>query len=113
MHKLHELREMLCRELEDYGNHESLDISSLEIVDKLAHAVKNIDKIIEHKGEDEYSGRRYMDDRAYSRGRGQKRDTMGRYSRADEMGASFRDLIDNAPDEQTRMEIQRMMRKFE
>lgn len=114
MHKLYDLREMLCRELEEYGDRDSLDMSSLEIVDKLAHAIKNIDKIVDSKSDNEYSGgRAYMDGRAYARGRGQKRDTMGRYSRTEDMGATFRDLMESAPDEQTRMELQRMMRKFE
>lgn len=46
MHKLVELRDVLCQELEDYGTHEQLDISELDVIDKLAHAIKNIDKII-------------------------------------------------------------------
>lgn len=46
MHKLVELREILLQELEDYGTHEQLDISELDVIDKLAHAIKNIDKVI-------------------------------------------------------------------
>ena len=57
MHKLYELKEMLCRELEEYGSRE-LNVGDLEIVDKLAHAIKNIDKIIMAKEEEEYSKRR-------------------------------------------------------
>lgn len=57
MHKLYELKEMLCRELEEYGSRE-LNVGDLEIVDKLAHAIKNIDKIIMAKEEEEYSERR-------------------------------------------------------
>lgn len=58
MHKLYELKEMLCKELEEYGSRD-LNVGDLEIVDKLAHAIKNIDKIIMAKEEEEqYSERR-------------------------------------------------------
>lgn len=58
MHELYELKEMLCKELEEYGRKGDLSAGSLEIVDKLAHALKNVDKIIESKEEEsgEYSG---------------------------------------------------------
>ncbi len=57
MHELYELKEMLCKELEEYGRKGDLSAGSLEIVDKLAHALKNLDKIIETKEEEsgEYS----------------------------------------------------------
>ena len=57
MHELYELKEMLCKELEEYGRKGDLSAGSLEIVDKLAHALKNVDKIIESKEEEsgEYS----------------------------------------------------------
>ena len=46
MQALHNLREMLCEELEEYGNKDTLTMSELDLIDKMAHAVKNIDKII-------------------------------------------------------------------
>lgn len=99
MHELHELKESLVRELEAYGKSGDLSKSSLEMIDKLAHAAKNITKVIEC--EDGYSNsygpaysRRdvtndyvrpdgsYRDGgMSYARGRGAKRDSMGRYSR--------------------------------
>lgn len=63
MHELYELKEKLCEELEKYGGQE-LTAGSLEVVDKLAHAIKNIDKIIEAKEEEEYS----MDGGSYEGG---------------------------------------------
>ncbi len=45
MHELHELKERLCDELKKYRN-EKLSSGTLDEIDKLAHAVKNIDKII-------------------------------------------------------------------
>lgn len=103
MHKIYELKDMLCEELEEYGSKDKLDVGGLEIVDKLAHAIKNIDKIIETYEEEGYSnenrdggmsnmypyyygdegGRSYRDrGGSYARGRGRnaRRDSIGRYS---------------------------------
>lgn len=57
MRELYELKEMLCKELEEYGRKGEMSAGSLEIIDKLAHAIKNICKIIEaYEEEEEYSG---------------------------------------------------------
>lgn len=56
MDGLYELKEMLCKELEEYGKKGELTAGSLEIVDKLAHAVKNLGKIIEMVEEDDEMG---------------------------------------------------------
>ncbi len=123
MHKLYELKDMLCEELEGYGSKEKLDVGGLDIVDKLAHAIKNIDKIIESYEEDGYSGRSYRsmatDGMSYGRGsyargrRNVRRDAMGRYSGADDMMAELHELMANAPDERTRQEFQRFISKME
>ncbi|MBQ7737051.1 MAG: hypothetical protein IJT62_04375 [Oscillospiraceae bacterium] len=52
MHALYNLKDMLCKELEEYGEQGELTAGSLEIVDKLAHAVKNLDKVIWAKEEE-------------------------------------------------------------
>lgn len=57
MHELMKLKEMLCEELEKYGAKGELTSGSLEVVDKLAHAIKNLCKIIEAYEDEEYSGR--------------------------------------------------------
>lgn len=131
MHKLEQLKDMLCEELEEYGAKDKLDMGGLEIVDKLAHAIKNIDKILESEGG--YSERMYYDggmssrgaygyydggNNGYStrrgRGRNARRDSMGRYSRANDMMIDeLRDLMDDTPDEQTRMELERFIKKME
>lgn len=147
MHKLMELKEMLCKELEEYGERDNLDVGGLDVVDKLAHAIKNIDKIIEAEeysgrssrgsyeggrsyeggyggrsyeggyggrsyegGRSSYEGRSYEGGRSRGRGRSSRRDSMGRYSSAAD---ELQRLIDEAPDEQTRMELERMMQRFE
>ena len=126
MHKLEELKDMLCKELEEYGERDNLDVGGLDVVDKLAHAIKNIDKIIASE-EEQYSGRSYYgrsygrsyeDGRSYGRsmrgrGRNAKRDSMGRYSSDGDMVSELRRMMDDAPDEQTRMELERMMQRFE
>ena len=46
MKALHELREMLCRELDDIAGKGELTAGSLETVHKLTDTIKNIDKIM-------------------------------------------------------------------
>lgn len=141
MHELYELKEKLCRELEEYGK-KDLSAGGLEVVDKLAHTVKNLDKIIENYEESEYSGNmgnmggsyarggrdyrggsyRYDGGMSYARGRGRnaRRDSMGRYSSergysrdAQDMADQLRDLMEDAPDETVRRDIERLVKKVE
>ena len=77
MNELYELREKLCDELKEYA-HKEMSAGSLDVIDKLAHSIKNIDKVID--GHEGYSGR-YDDGRSYA-----KRDSRGRYSRGDGYG---------------------------
>ena len=101
MKELYDLKERLVDELKDYGKTE-LTSANLEKIDKLAHAAKNVCKIIDDS--EGYSGR-YDDG---MRGRSYKRDGMGRYSR-NSLSDKLRELMDDAPDEQTRMEIKRLI----
>ena len=131
MDKLYDLKERLCKELESYAG-KDLNASSLDIVMKLAGAVKNLGKIIRMCEEDEggYSGRGYVYGRdpmgrdvergSFARGRrNAPRDSMGRYS--GEMGYSrhqdpardLRELMEHAPDEQTRRELEEIARRME
>ena len=102
MEELIKLKEMLCDELKEDGEKGELTTGSLDVVDKLAHSIKNIDRVIDHyMDEDGYSGnypymygtrtvggsyRGGMDGSyrggSYARGRGRnaRRDSMGRYS---------------------------------
>lgn len=147
MDELYELKEMLMKELEEYGRKGDLSAGSLEIVDKLTHTIKNLCKIIEAYEEEEYSsayeGGSYR--RSYRGGQGggqgggsyrqgvkgtgrygegggrySRRGGMGRYSReggysrhGEDMVMQLRELMEEAPDEQTRMEIQRLVQKME
>lgn len=158
MHELYELKEKLCKELKKYSEKE-VSSGSLEVIDKLAHAVKNIDKIIEKYEEEEYSmrggssyesyrggsnrgggssreggsnrgGSSYEGGSSYARGRGRnaRRDSRGRYSsegssyessyeggysRNADIASELRELMMDAPDEQTRQEYQKVIQKLE
>ena len=148
MHKLYELKEKLLQELEEYGRKE-LSTGTLDVVDKLSHAIKNICKIIEMKEDEEYSGdmmggmggtsyarggnrggsrggsyRGSYEGRggSYARGRGSnaRRDSMGRYSSergysrdGEDLADQLRDLMEDAPDETIRRDMERLLRKVE
>lgn len=103
MKELHTLKERLVDELKDYGKME-MTAANLEKIDKLAHAAKNVCKIIE--SEDEGNSGRYY---PYSYNRGSyRRDSMGRYSR-DGLADKLRELMADAPDDKTRQDIQRLV----
>lgn len=97
MQALHDLRHKLCNELKEYGNVE-LSMGSLDVIDKLAHAIKNIDKVI---AASEDGGHSY------------KRDSMGRYSRDHQMIADLRNLQDKAMDDATKQLYERMINMIE
>ena len=107
MHYMHDLKDLLCAELEDYADKGKksgkMSMGDLDSIHKLTDTVKNILKIDLLESEEGYSedghymgeGRIYgtsYDDGmrrgvgySYARGRGRyaKRDSMGRYSRDD------------------------------
>lgn len=128
MHELYELKDMLCKELEEYGRKGDLDVGSLEIIDRLAHAVKNIGKIIA-MDEDGYSNDGDMSYRydmrggSYARGRGRnaRRDARGRYSSygysraeddVDSIMHELRDVMKDLPHEK-QQEVKRFVDKME
>ena len=84
MHYMHDLKDLLCTELEDYAEKGKkpgkMSMGDLESIHKLTDTVKNILKIDMLEEESGYSERGGS---SYARGRGRyaKRDSMGRYSR--------------------------------
>lgn len=133
MHKLYELKETLVKELERYADNQTLDLQTLDVIDKLAHAGKNVCKIIETCEEEQYSeamgggsyrsmphfrmAGSYANDGSYgsygsyARGRGSnaRRDNMGRYSSAGDFRADLQDMMNNAPNEQVRQKLMETM----
>lgn len=138
MNEIYELKETLCKELEEYGRKKDMKAGDLEVVDKLAHAIKNLDKIIENYDGD-YSGARGRNARRDSRGRyssenysmarggsnrggysneysnerGYSNRYSNRYSGHGDMVMELRELMEDAPDERTRMEFEKFIRKME
>lgn len=130
MHELYELKEKLCEELEEYGRKGELSTGSLEVIDKLAHTVKNLDKIIEACEDDEYSSRggSYDDGMGGSYARGGRgrggyhgsnqygsyaRGGRGNYATDGGMIEDLRALMQEAPDDRTRQEFEKFIRKME
>lgn len=110
--ELYEIKEKLCKELKEYAKKDKLDVTSVQAVDTLAHALKNMCKIVEsyemeesgysnapmprmprisYNNGNSYGGNSYGDNSynnngsSYARGRGSnaRRDSMGRYSSRD------------------------------
>lgn len=109
MHKLYELKDKLMHELEAYADNGKYSKEDVEAIKYMASAVDHLCNIME--GSDEYSNRSYA----------QRRDARGRYSRenmrnrsygysmAGNMAEELKELMQDAPDSQTRQEIQRIV----
>ena len=92
MHYMHDLKDLLCAELEDFAEKGKksgkMSMGDLESIHKLTDTVKNILKIdmLEEEGgyseDGHYMGEGRIYGTSYARGRTRaKRDSMGRYSR--------------------------------
>lgn len=135
---MHKLYEYVCDELKDLekkAERGNLSMQEVQYADTLAHLKKNLMKADEMM-EDEYGeysmayypmtsyaeeggGRSYArrsDGRSYARG--QRRDSMGRYSRRgysmdSGMIADLRELMEDAPNEETKREFKKFIEKIE
>lgn len=121
-----ELKDTLCRELDEIAEKGELSAGDLETVDKLTHTLKNLDKIM-MGGEYSNAGDWYamgnygrdgyrVDYRDGTSYRGRKRDNMGRYSRTDareDMADKLRRMMDDAPDSRTREALEKALRSME
>ena len=93
--KFESLRDNLCGELEKVAKKEEINLNDLDVIDKLTHSIKNLDKVmlgnemIEQYGYDfpDYSGAR----------RGRDGDSDGRYNEGNRRGRS-RDSYDRSYD---------------
>ena len=137
MRDWHELKEMLCKELEEYSRKGKMSAGDLETIHKLTDTIKNIDKIgmLEEDGGYSQAGGMHGGGRGMNRGgssyndggyggnsyRRQRRDSRGRYSR--EGGYSYDDGMEEVweilemmetglPDEQ-REAIRRFRREMQ
>ena len=53
MHDLYKLKDMLVEELKEFGKKGELSTGSLDTIDTLAHATKNLEKVIECEEDEE------------------------------------------------------------
>ena len=137
---LRELCESVSRELVEVTDKirtaGKMSSGDLDVVDKLTHTLKSIKAVIAMmEDEDAYSNRGWLDglggsyrysryggsyrDSGYrggtSRGRGMnaRRDSMGRYSGDGNMADELRELMQDAPNETIKRELQRVLEKVE
>lgn len=135
MQTYHDLKDMLCRELDEITRKGELTAGSLDTVDKLTHSIKSLETIIAmneaQDGESGYypymGGYRSYEDGMHDSRRGRsgarRRDAMGRYSREnrgysradarEDMIEDLRDLMNDAPDETTKKHYQKFIRELE
>lgn len=122
---MHKLIDFVCDELKDLekkADNGGLNLSEVQYADTLAHLKKNLMKAEEMEMDADYSSRGYTSrtmplyyGNSYAGRRNARRDSMGRYSRdgysraAEDMAMQLRDLMEDAPDEQTRMDIKRII----
>lgn len=121
MYDLKDLRDMLCKELEEITEKRTMSAGDLDAIQKLTSAIKNTHKI-EMLEADGYSGAGEWEADmrgTYGRGssyRGRRRDSMGRYSRTDareHMRMQLEDMMHDAGDDKTREAIRRCMEQIE
>ena len=118
---IHDLREMLCEELENITERGPLSGDKLKVIDMLTHSIKSIDTIVamEEGGysNDSYArNRRYGRDNygydSYARGgsRGYNRDD--RYSRDDGLMHKFEQMLNETSSEKEREMIKHFMEQM-
>lgn len=109
MEELYDLKEELISQLCMYSTGRRLDRKSVCDIDMLAHATKNLCKIIKDLEE---SGTGYS--RAPHGRMTFKRDHMGRYSTHSpaQMVEELTELMNEAPDEASRQDFQRLINRL-
>lgn len=142
INELHELCETISREIAEANEKirtagGKLSAGDVDYIDKLTHTLKSIKGAMAMmEDEDGYSNRGgpYPDGMgggsyrgysrnmggvyrggSYARGRGSnaRRDSLGRYSRDDGMAEELRELMEEAPNESIKRDIQRLVDKLE
>lgn len=118
MKAMYDLREMLCKELDEIARKGELGAGDLDIAHKLVGTIKNIDKI-EMLEDDGYSngGDWEADMRGtYGRNvsmRNRHRDSRGRYSRTGDLCEQIKDMMRDTNDERVKDVLRRVMNLVE
>lgn len=110
---MHKLLDYICSELDDLERKvdrgDSLTMTEVQYADTLLHMKKNLLKSEEMSGGDMYG----MSYGARGRGSNARRDSRGRYADRGDMVDTIRDMMRDAPDDNTRMEFQRFIDKID
>lgn len=132
---MHKIREKLMEELHEVerkmreAGGGKLSAGDLEYIHKLTDSIKNIDKIemLEDGGySGDWMGEGRIYGNSYARGRGARRDSMGRYSRdgysrdgysyaggIDEMMDKANEMLGSAENDQQKQAIRRFIKELE
>lgn len=119
MHKMEELKDMLCEELDRITKKGELSAGSLDAIDKLTHSIKSIDTIIamEDAGYSNASRGRYSrDDYAYENRNSYASRRIGGYSRdnaKEDLMEQLHELKAHAKDDRTREMIHKWIKQAE
>ena len=124
MNDLYELCDTISTEIADATEKirnagGKLSTSDVDYIDKLTHTLKSIKGVMnmEDSGDSMNAypyGMSYRGRSSYARGRmNARRDSMGRYSRDDGMVSQLREMMDDAPNETVRREMQKLVEKME
>ena len=138
MENMHKLKDMLCRELDEFARRDSIESYDLDTTHKLTDTIKNLDKIemLEDGGYSQARGggnrggmRTYArdgegggygyedsfgDNDGYSMAR-RRRDERGRYSRddgRDDMVNRLEEMMSHVSSDRDREEIRRMIERM-
>lgn len=116
---------MLLNEIKEYGTKDKLDLKDVEVVDKLAHATKNMCKVIEDCENEmgysnNYSYENSMMGNSMARGRRNSNMSMrsmrggnsrmdGNYSNHGGFNNELQELLQQAPNDYVRQKLQEAM----
>lgn len=130
MRMYEEIKDMLCDELDEVTKKGELTAGSLDIIDKITHAIKSIDTIVAMEQYDDGYTRRYDyargDNESMRRGDGRRsyaprrRDAMGRYTTRytrddarEDMIADLHEVMNGTHDEKLKNEVKKFIEKVE
>lgn len=125
MKSMETLRDMLCDKLDEVTTSGELNAGTLDVADKIVHAIKCIDTILAMESASYDDGSYY--DGSYARGRGTnaRRDSMGRYSNRysrtdgmrgysrhddkEHMAEKIEDMMEEASDKETKEALRKVL----
>ena len=117
MHDMTELKNNLYKELDKVASKGELTTQTLDLVDKISHALKcvlTIEAMDEYPSYSGNNGSYRMAGMSYANGGGysNRRDSRGRYSGTDDYIARLEDMMYSMPDERSRQDIERIVMRM-